>query len=49
MAQPVQQHPAQARLMGEAGRQRVLRLFTWPAVVGRCLDAYQGDVRQVAA
>lgn len=34
------EHPAEARQMGENGRQRVLRLFTWPAVVRRCLELY---------
>ncbi len=33
-------HPDAARQMGEAGRRRVLDVFTWPAVVRRCLDAY---------
>ncbi len=35
------EHPDQARRMGEASRARVLELFTWPAVVGRCLQIYQ--------
>lgn len=34
-------HQEQVRAMGEAARKRVLRLFTWPAVVRRCLDIYQ--------
>lgn len=34
-------HPQEARKMGEAGRQRVLERFTWPAVVQRCLAAYR--------
>lgn len=34
-------HPVQAQAMGEAGRARVLQLFTWPAVVRRCLGVYQ--------
>lgn len=34
-------HPDQARAMGEAGRARVLQLFTWRAVVRRCLQIYQ--------
>ena len=34
-------HREQAQAMGAAGRARVLRLFTWPSVVRRCLDAYQ--------
>lgn len=33
-------HPDDARCMGRAGRRRVLRRFTWDAVVGRCLAAY---------
>ena len=33
-------HPDQAREMGHAGRRRVERLFTWDAVVTRCLAAY---------
>ncbi len=34
-------HPQEALKMGEAGRQRVLERFTWPAVVQRCLAAYR--------
>jgi len=34
-------HPGECRAMGEAARERVLRLFTWPAVVRRCLDIYR--------
>jgi glycosyltransferase involved in cell wall biosynthesis len=33
--------PEQAHAMGEAGHSRVLKLFTWPAVVRRCLDIYR--------
>jgi glycosyltransferase involved in cell wall biosynthesis len=33
-------HPADAGRMGGRGRARVLDMFTWPAVVNRCLDAY---------
>jgi glycosyltransferase involved in cell wall biosynthesis len=33
-------HREQAAVMGAAGRARVLRHFTWDAVVSRCLDAY---------
>jgi glycosyltransferase involved in cell wall biosynthesis len=33
-------HPARAAEMGAAGRRRVEEVFTWPAVVERCLDAY---------
>jgi len=36
----LREHPAEARAMGIAGRRRVLEHFTWPAVVGRCIDAY---------
>jgi glycosyltransferase involved in cell wall biosynthesis len=36
-------HRDQAAAMGLAGRERVLRHFTWDAVVARCLDAYQAD------
>jgi glycosyltransferase involved in cell wall biosynthesis len=35
-------HPERARAMGEAARKRVLDKFTWPQVVQRCLDIYQG-------
>jgi len=35
------EHPAQTRAMGEASRARVLELFTWPAVVRRCLKIYR--------
>jgi glycosyltransferase involved in cell wall biosynthesis len=34
-------HPAEASRMGAAGRERVLARFQWPAVVERCLDAYE--------
>lgn len=33
-------HPEEAARMGEAGRRRVEALFTWDAVVSRCLAAY---------
>lgn len=33
-------HAAEALRMGEAGRQRVASLFTWPSVVAKCLEAY---------
>lgn len=33
-------HPAEARAMGNAGRQTVLERFNWPSVVRRCLDIY---------
>src|SRR5207245_3412386 len=32
----------QAARMGAAGRQQVLAKFTWPRVVGRCLEIYGG-------
>lgn len=34
-------HPAESRAMGERGRERVLRDFTWRAVSDRCLSAYR--------
>jgi glycosyltransferase involved in cell wall biosynthesis len=34
------EHPAEARRMGAAARQRVLDVFTWDRVVDRCLAAY---------
>ncbi len=34
-------HPAEVESMGRAARQRVEREFSWPAVVHRCLEAYQ--------
>lgn len=33
-------HPAEARIMGEAARRRVVEKFNWPAVVRRCLAIY---------
>lgn len=36
------QHREEAEAMGRAGRRRVLAHFTWPLVVERCLDAYNG-------
>jgi glycosyltransferase involved in cell wall biosynthesis len=33
-------HPAEARAMGRAARERVLERFTWPQVVRRCLEIY---------
>ena len=33
-------HPAQRRAMGAAARQRVLKTFTWPRVVERCMEIY---------
>lgn len=35
------EHPEDARRMGERSRERVLRMFTWPAVVQRCLQVYR--------
>ncbi len=37
----LQSHPAAARRMGEAARQRVLERFTWSLVADRCLEAYR--------
>jgi glycosyltransferase involved in cell wall biosynthesis len=34
-------HPAEATVMGAAGRERVLARFQWPDVVERCLDVYR--------
>jgi glycosyltransferase involved in cell wall biosynthesis len=34
-------HPAEADRMGEAARQRVMRLFTWDAAADKCLEAYR--------
>jgi glycosyltransferase involved in cell wall biosynthesis len=36
-------NPEQACAMGHASRERVLKLFTWPEVVRRCLEIYQAD------
>lgn len=33
-------HPADAQKMGSDGRDRVLKYFTWPQVVKRCLELY---------
>jgi glycosyltransferase involved in cell wall biosynthesis len=38
----LREHPAEAAAMGVAARQRVLDKFTWPQVVGRCLEIYAG-------
>ena len=35
-------HPDAAAKMGEAARHRVVELFSWPAVVERCLRIYKG-------
>jgi glycosyltransferase involved in cell wall biosynthesis len=37
----LREHTKDARAMGEAGRARILQLFTWPAVVRRCLQIYR--------
>jgi starch synthase len=37
------EHPEQRRTMGLEARSRVLEVFTWPAVVRRCLDIYQAS------
>ena len=42
-------NPYQAARMGAAGRERVLRHFTWDAVVSRCLDAYGVEPAEAAA
>lgn len=38
----IRDYPEEARLMGAAGRARVLERFAWPAVVRRCLESYAG-------
>ena len=38
-------HPREAASIGAAGRRRVLKHFTWPAVVLRCLEAYSTAYR----
>jgi glycosyltransferase involved in cell wall biosynthesis len=38
-------HRAQAAVIGAAGRARVLRHFTWDAVVSRCLAAYRDEAQ----
>jgi glycosyltransferase involved in cell wall biosynthesis len=40
------EHPLEAAAMGRTGRSRVLEKFTWPQVVGRCLDAYETALHQ---
>jgi len=45
----LREHPDEAKQMGRAGRKRVLALFTWPAVVARCLERYQRLERRGAA
>ncbi|HET9272421.1 MAG TPA: glycosyltransferase family 4 protein [Vicinamibacterales bacterium] len=42
-------NPYQAARMGAAGRERVLRHFTWDAVVSRCLAAYGVELAEAAA
>ena len=34
-------HPAAAKAMGSAARERILARFTWPQVVRRCLEIYR--------
>jgi len=36
----LREHPSESDEMGAAARQRVLSVFTWPAVVRRCLEIY---------
>ena len=36
-------HPAEAKAMSAAARERILARFTWPQVVRRCLEIYQGN------
>jgi starch synthase len=36
----------EARRMGEAGRERARRLFTWPQVVGRMVQVMDAIVRR---
>jgi glycosyltransferase involved in cell wall biosynthesis len=36
----LREHPEEARRMGERSRARILKLFTWPDVVRRCLQIY---------
>lgn len=42
--QSLRDHLETASEMGAAARRRVLTRFTWPDVVGRCLDIYSGSV-----
>jgi glycosyltransferase involved in cell wall biosynthesis len=42
-------NPNQAGRMGAAGRERVLRHFTWDTVVSRCLAAYDAQPAEAAA
>ncbi len=41
--------PRLASAMGRRGREAVLARFTWDAVAGRCLDAYQAGATEAAA
>jgi len=41
----IRAHPAEAREMGRAARQRVATMFKWDTVVRRCLDAYRESAR----
>ena len=36
-------HPAEAKAMGAAARERILARFTWPQVMRRCLEIYGTD------
>jgi glycosyltransferase involved in cell wall biosynthesis len=36
----IRDHPRETRSMGNAGREWVLKRFTWSAVVMRCMEAY---------
>jgi glycosyltransferase involved in cell wall biosynthesis len=40
-------HPAEAGVMGQAGRRRVLEKFTWARVVRRCLTIYENTLRRL--
>ncbi len=44
----LQEHPREARAMGEAGRKRVLEHFTWDQVVRRCLELYGPRASSIA-
>jgi glycosyltransferase involved in cell wall biosynthesis len=37
----IRDHPRESRAMGNAGREWVLKQFTWSAVVQHCLNAYK--------
>lgn len=44
----ISQRPEESRSMGSAGRRRVLEMFTWGAVVHRCLALYRSASRIAA-